>query len=181
MSNTSNNKTSKETTPAKGSKAKKSSVRVIIDEISRDTQTGILGRGYSYDNGKTFHVLDTIYGRLYTQLDGSAIWSLLHPRVSDYVDKEVKSAQAGISSAVAIADSAASTANSAVAASKVNSDAINAMSSAINAAKSGADQAIKDATSAIASVETVRPTPLSLMWPMLKAKLALLSQRMPPV
>lgn len=121
------------------------------------------GKGFGYStNGRDFNIVITPKGLIFRRADAERMWRLLRPKeiadidstVNNRVDKEVKSAQAGISSAVAIADSAASTANSAVAASKVNSDAINAMSSAISAAKSGADQAIKDATSAIASVDS---------------------------
>lgn len=121
------------------------------------------GKGFGYStNGRDFNIVITPKGLVFRRADAERMWRLLRPKeiadidstVNNRVDKEVKSAQDGISSAAAIADSAASTANSAVAASKVNSDAINAMSSAISAAKSGADQAIKDATSAIASVDS---------------------------
>ncbi|MFR0770927.1 MAG: hypothetical protein ACLSH6_01025 [Limosilactobacillus pontis] len=72
MSNTSNAKTTNKKTVKKPDEDK---IRVIVGEIGRDSKTGILGRGYSYDNGKTFHVTDTMYGRLYDTGDIDAIWN----------------------------------------------------------------------------------------------------------
>lgn len=127
-------------------KKDKKTVQVIIGEIGRDTKTGILGRGYSFDNGKTFHVLDTMYGRLYGSNDIDAIWK---NGASDRVKKEVDSATAEIPSAVSNANEAVKRADSAVANSKVNSDAIKAMNSAIAAAQD-------DANSAAAAIQEVR-------------------------
>ncbi|MFR0549180.1 chromosome partitioning protein ParA [Limosilactobacillus reuteri subsp. suis] len=135
MSNTSTNKTANKPTKSNKDKDK---LRVIVGEIGRDTKTGILGRGYSNDNGKTFHVTDTMYGRLYDPNDIDGIWN---GGTADRVKKEVDSATAEIPAAVSAANSAVSTAESAVAASKVNSDAIVAQSEAISEAKSAMDSA----------------------------------------
>lgn len=135
MSNTSNNKTAN----SKPTKSKdKDKLRVIVGEIGRDSKTGILGRGYSSDNGKTFHVTDTMYGRLYDPNDIEGIWN---GGTADKVKKEVDSATAEIPAAVSAANSAVSAAESAVAASKVNSDAIVAQSEAISEAKAAMDSA----------------------------------------
>ena len=135
MSNTSTNKTANKSTKSNKDKDK---LRVIVGEIGRDTKTGILGRGYSNDNGKTFHVTDTMYGRLYDPNDIDGIWN---GGTADRVKKEVDSATAEIPAAVSAANSAVSAAESAVAASKVNSDAIVAQSEAISEAKSAMDSA----------------------------------------
>lgn len=135
MSNTSTNKTANKPTKSNKDKDK---LRVIVGEIGRDTKTGILGRGYSNDNGKTFHVTDTMYGRLYDPNDIDGIWN---GGTADRVKKEVDSATAEIPAAVSAANSAVSAAESAVAASKVNSDAIVAQSEAISEAKSAMDSA----------------------------------------
>ena len=134
MSNTSNNKTVNKPTKNKD----KDKLRVIVGEIGRDSKTGILGRGYSSDNGKTFHVTDTMYGRLYDPNDIEGIWN---GGTADKVKKEVDSATAEIPAAVSAANSAVSAAESAVAASKVNSDAIIAQSEAISEAKAAMDSA----------------------------------------
>ncbi|MDC2827652.1 GH25 family lysozyme [Limosilactobacillus mucosae] len=55
--------------------------RQIIGEAGYDTNSGIYGLGRSYDNGKTFHVMDTVYGRIYRQQDGDSIWPFLQPKV----------------------------------------------------------------------------------------------------
>ena len=47
--------------------------RAIILEYGVDSETGVYGRGYSYDNGKNFYVTDTTYGRKYRQEDGDRI------------------------------------------------------------------------------------------------------------
>lgn len=128
MSNTSSNKTSK---------TNKQTVKVIVGEIGRDTKTGILGRGYSYDNGATFHVTDTMFGRLYDKDDGERMWPNMAHKVAD----EIKSATADLPNVRKQADEAVKFAESAVAASKVNSDAIVAQSEAISEAKAAMDSA----------------------------------------
>lgn len=55
--------------------------RQIIGEAGYDTDSGIYGLGRSYDNGKTFHVMDTVYGRIYRQQDGDSIWPFLKPKI----------------------------------------------------------------------------------------------------
>lgn len=42
-------------------------IRQIVLEPGYDSDTGVYGKGYSDDNGKTFHVTDTTKGRLYSQ------------------------------------------------------------------------------------------------------------------
>ena len=128
MSNTSSNKTSK---------TNKQTVKVIVGEIGRDTKTGILGRGYSYDNGATFHVTDTMFGRLYDKDDGERMWPNMAHKVAD----EIKSATADLPNVRKQANEAVKFAESAIAASKVNSDAIVAQSSAVIEAKSAMDSA----------------------------------------
>ena len=128
MSNTSSNKTSK---------TNQQTVKVIVGEIGRDTKTGILGRGYSYDNGATFHVTDTMFGRLYDKGDGERMWPNMAHKVAD----EIKSATADLPNVRKQADEAVKFAESAIAASKVNSDAIVAQSSAVAEAKSAMDSA----------------------------------------
>lgn len=121
----------------KTSKTNKQTVKVIVGEIGRDTKTGILGRGYSYDNGATFHVTDTMFGRLYDKDDGERMWPNMAHKVAD----EIKSATADLPNVRKQADEAVKFAESAIAASKVNSDAIVAQSEAISEAKAAADSA----------------------------------------
>ena len=121
----------------KTSKTNKQTVKVIVGEIGRDTKTGILGRGYSYDNGATFHVTDTMFGRLYDKDDGERMWPNMAHKVAD----EIKSATADLPNVRKQADEAVKFAESAIAASKVNSDAIVAQSSAVIEAKSAMDSA----------------------------------------
>ena len=89
-------------------------VKLIIGEIGRDTKTGIIGRGYSFDNGNTFHVTDTIYGRLYTQNDADGLWNNgLHEKVNQEITNTVEPA-------IKQADSAVAYANEAIEKSRVN-------------------------------------------------------------
>ena len=145
------------TSTDKSPKSKSDSRRLIIDEIGRDTQTGILGRGYSSDNGKTFHVLDTIYGRLYGANDINAIWN---NGTSDRVKKEVDAATAEIPAVKSAADEAVKKADSAIASSKVNSDAIVAQSEAISEAKAAMERATAEiqqtATNAASDAAKIR-------------------------
>lgn len=60
--------------------------RQIIGEAGYDTNSGIYGLGRSYDNGKTFHVMDTVYGRIYRQQDGDSIWPFLKDKVKSVLD-----------------------------------------------------------------------------------------------
>ena len=111
--------------------------RLIIDEIGVDTETGIIGRGHSYDNGKTFTVDKTIYGRIFHKGDYDQVWKGIQDKVKTVVEP-AKSA----------ADSAQSTADAAVASAQVTSDAVTAIASATAEAKQGANDAMIRAKSA---------------------------------
>lgn len=111
--------------------------RLIVDEIGIDTETGIIGKGHSYDNGKTFVVDGTIYGRVYHADDYGKIWKGIQDQVAKVVDP-AKSA----------ADSAQSTADAAVESAQVTSDAVTAIASATAEAKQGANDALSRAKSA---------------------------------
>lgn len=114
-----------------------SKTRLIIDEIGVDTETGIIGKGHSYDNGKTFVVDDTIYGRIYHKDDHGQIWK----GIQDKVEKVVKPAKRSAYSAVAYA-------NNAIEKSRVNSQAIDDINLAVSDAKQGANDAMSRAVSA---------------------------------
>lgn len=117
-------------------------VKLIIGEIGRDTQTGIIGRGYSFDNGNTFHVTDTIYGRLYTQNDADGLWNNgLHEKVKEKVNQEITNT---VEPAIKQADSAVAYANDAIKKSRVNSQAIVDINSAVSDAVSDAAVARSD-------------------------------------
>ncbi|MGJ4039328.1 hypothetical protein ACLOE1_04095 [Limosilactobacillus fermentum] len=107
--------------------------RLIIDEIGVDTETGIIGRGHSYDNGKTFTVDKTIYGRIFHKGDYDQVWKGIQDKVKTVVEP-AKSA----------ANSAVSYANAAVEKSKVNSQAIEDINSAVSDAASAAAVARSD-------------------------------------
>lgn len=111
--------------------------RLIIDEIGVDTETGIVGRGHSYDNGKTFVVDKTIYGRIYHTNDYGKIWKGIQDKVAEVV-APAKSA----------ADSAYSKAQAAIDSAQVTSDAMSDIASATSEAKQGADKAMSKALSA---------------------------------
>nr|DAG70716.1 MAG TPA: hypothetical protein [Caudoviricetes sp.] len=111
--------------------------RLIVGEVGIDTETGIVGKGHSYDNGKTFVVDDTIYGRIYHADDHDKIWKGIQDQVAKVVDP-AKSA----------ADIAVSTADAAVASAQVTSDAVSAIASATAEAKQGANEAMSKAESA---------------------------------
>ncbi|MGJ3757521.1 hypothetical protein ACLOBI_07140 [Limosilactobacillus fermentum] len=111
--------------------------RLIIDEIGVDTETGIIGRGHSYDNGKTFTVDKTIYGRIFHKGDYDQVWKGIQDKVKTVVEP-AKSA----------ADSAQSAADAAVASAQVTSDAVSAIASATAEAKQGANEAMSRAKSA---------------------------------
>lgn len=114
-----------------------SKTRLIVGEIGVDNETGIIGKGHSYDNGKTFVVDDTIYGRIYHKDDHGRIWK----GIQDKVEKVVKPAKSA-------ADSAVSAADAAVASAQVTSDAVSAIASATAEAKQGANDAMIRAKSA---------------------------------
>lgn len=114
-----------------------SKTRLIIGEVGVDTETGIIGKGHSYDNGKTFTVDDTIYGRIYNADDHGRIWQGIQDKVAKVVEP-AKSA----------ADSAVSAADAAIASAQVTSDAVSAIASATAEAKQGANDALSRAKSA---------------------------------
>lgn len=111
--------------------------RLIVDEIGIDTKTGIVGRGHSYDNGKTFVVDGTIYGRVYHADDHDKIWKGIQDRVAKVVEP-AKSA----------ADSAYSMASQAVEQANVTKRAQAATAQAVMEAKQGANDALSRAKSA---------------------------------
>lgn len=111
--------------------------RLIIDEVGVDTETGIIGRGHSYDNGKTFTVDKTIYGRIFHKSDHDQIWKGIQDKVKTVVEP-AKSA----------ADSAVSAADAAVASAQVTSEAVSAIANAAAEAKQGANDAMSRAKSA---------------------------------
>lgn len=63
--------------PATPTKPSGPGYRAIILEDGIDTETGVYGRGYSYDNGKSFYVTDTTYGRKYRQEDADRLYPYL--------------------------------------------------------------------------------------------------------
>ena len=107
--------------------------RLIIGEVGVDTETGIIGKGHSYDNGNTFTVDDTIYGRIYHTDDHGKIWKGIQDKVKTVVEP-AKSA----------ADSAVAYANDAIEKSRVNSQAIDDINSAVSDAVSDAAVARSD-------------------------------------
>ena len=111
--------------------------RLIIGEVGVDTETGIVGKGHSYDNGKTFTVDDTIYGRIYHANDHGKIWQ----GIQDKVAKVVAPAKSA-------ADSAVNAADAAVASAQVTSATVSAIASATAEAKQGANEAMSRAKSA---------------------------------
>lgn len=58
-------------------------VRQIILEAGYDTETGIYGLGCSYDNGKTFRVYWTIFGRKMYQEDADRLWPFLKDKIDE--------------------------------------------------------------------------------------------------
>ena len=117
-------------------------VKLIIGEIGRDTKTGIIGRGYSFDNGNTFHVTDTIFGRLYDDRDTDGIWNNgMHEKVKEKVNQEITNT---VEPAIKQADSAVAYANEAIKKSRVNSQAIVDINSAVSDAVSDAAVARSD-------------------------------------
>lgn len=111
--------------------------RLIIDEVGVDTETGIIGRGHSYDNGKTFTVDKTIYGRIFHKSDHDQIWKGIQDKVKTVVEP-AKSA----------ANSAYSMASQAVEQANVTKQAQAATDQAIMEAKQGANDAMSRAMSA---------------------------------
>lgn len=67
-------------------------VRQIILQPGYDTETGIYGLGCSYDNGKTFRVYWTIFGRKMYQEDADRLWPFLKDKIG-----EIKSGSLSVS------------------------------------------------------------------------------------
>lgn len=124
-----------------------SKTRLIIDEIGIDTETGIIGKGHSYDNGKTFVVDKTIYGRIYHKDDHDQIWNGIQDKVEKVVKPAIDSANSAYSKAQAAIDSA-----------QVTSDAMSDIASATAEAKQGANDAMSRAMSAWAEATTATST-----------------------
>ena len=58
-------------------------VRQIILQVGYDTETGIYGLGCSADNGQTFKVYWTIFGRKMYQEDADRLWPFLKDKIGD--------------------------------------------------------------------------------------------------
>ena len=114
-----------------------SKTRLIVGEIGVDTETGIIGKGHSYDNGKTFVVDDTIYGRIYHKDDHDRIWS----GIQEKAEKVVEPAKSAANSAYSMASQAVEQAN-------VTKKAQAATAQAATEAKQGANEAMSRAKSA---------------------------------
>lgn len=114
-----------------------SKTRLIVGEIGVDTETGIIGKGHSYDNGKTFVVDDTIYGRIYHKEDHGRIWNGIQEKVERVVKPAISSANSAYAKAQAAIESA-----------HVTEVAAAATSQAVTEAKQGANDAMSRAKSA---------------------------------
>ena len=114
-----------------------SKTRLIVGEIGVDTETGIIGKGHSYDNGKTFVVDDTIYGRIYHKDDHDRIWS----GIQEKAEKVVEPAKSAANSAYSMASQAVEQAD-------VTKKAQAATAQAATEAKQGANEAMSRAKSA---------------------------------
>lgn len=114
----------------------------IVLEWGKDTESGIWGRGYSPDNGKTFYVTDTTFGRKYREDDADGIWNNgMHEKVKEKVNQEITNT---VEPAIKQADSAVAYANDAIEKSRVNSQAIVEINSAVSDAVSDAAVARSD-------------------------------------
>lgn len=114
----------------------------IVLEWGKDTESGIWGRGYSPDNGKTFYVTDTTFGRKYREDDVDGIWNNgMHDKVKDKINKEIDNT---VTPAIKQANEAVKTANDAIEKSRVNSQAIVEINSAVSNAVSDAAVARSD-------------------------------------
>jgi GH25 family lysozyme M1 (1,4-beta-N-acetylmuramidase) len=63
--------------PITPSKPQTNAYTQIVLEPGYDTDSGEYGRGYSFDNGETFYVTDTTYGRKYRQNDADRLYPYL--------------------------------------------------------------------------------------------------------
>lgn len=114
----------------------------IVLEWGKDTESGIWGRGYSPDNGKTFYVTDTTFGRKYREDDADSIWNNgMYKKVKEKVNQEITNT---VEPAIKQADSAVAYANNAIEKSRVNQQAIVEINSALSDAASDAAVARSD-------------------------------------
>lgn len=118
--------------------------RLIVGEVGVDTETGIVGKGHSYDNGKTFTVDDTIYGRIYHADDHGKIWQ----GIQDQVAKVVAPAKSAADSAQRVAIDTASALDN----TKQDLDDVKKL---VVTAKTTADQAVKSAASVASDLTVV--------------------------
>lgn len=68
-------------------------VRQIILQPGYDTDTGIYGLGCSFDNGATFKVYWTIYGRKFYQEDADRLWPFLKNKITNAMSVDWDSIQ----------------------------------------------------------------------------------------
>lgn len=91
-SSTSPSSSASPSTPTSPSKPdptpQKEMYRQIVEEYGYDSETGIYGKGYSNDNGQTFVVQDTAYGRKYRQQDADSLWKFLRPMVEALIHEK---------------------------------------------------------------------------------------------
>lgn len=60
--------------------------RMIILDQGTDTELGIVGLGYSPDNGTHFFVTNTIKGRVFRKQDVETLWPLLKDKIQNVMD-----------------------------------------------------------------------------------------------
>lgn len=60
--------------------------RMIILDQGTDTELGIVGLGYSPDNGTHFFVTNTIRGRVFRKQDIETLWPLLKDKIQSVMD-----------------------------------------------------------------------------------------------
>ena len=58
---------------------------IILDQ-GTDTELGIVGLGYSPDNGTHFFVTNTIKGRVFRKQDVETLWPLLKDKIQNVMD-----------------------------------------------------------------------------------------------
>lgn len=63
--------------------------RMIVLDQGIDTELGLVGLGYSPDNGMHFFVTNTIQGRIYRQNDADRLWPLLVDKVKAITGQDI--------------------------------------------------------------------------------------------
>lgn len=63
--------------------------RMIVLDQGIDTELGLVGLGYSPDNGTHFFVTNTIQGRVYRQNDADRLWPLLVDKVKAITGQDI--------------------------------------------------------------------------------------------